>query len=241
MLLSLIMLIALLVYLWLQFQARAWKDKADNRLRQAAARIQKCRQIVDFTYFGDRTTLHDRLYLRAQPNQRLLDAFGIRSSFTQADEPGHHGFLRIQRRLLNGVVVSDWTKQYLDARTILGHDVKAAIRSQQPLRLAPCVRKLCWRVVSALLFKMDAMSIPERDVALITEEINLQWQRSKCESRVRQSEALNLALERVFGSCRADLAPTQGLALIMPAYETLWRQVPIPSQELGGIGNSPQE
>jgi hypothetical protein len=224
MLLSFIIIAVLLVRLGLRLQNEVRKHKEAKNIRLAEVRVRQCREIVNFTHVG-KTTLHDRLHLRAQPNQRLLKAFGIRSSFTLVDIHGHENFLKKERRLLSGVVAGHWIEQYHNTRCILKRDVKARIQSKRPLLLAQCVRNLCWRVVSAMLFNVDSMGIPEDEVAVVTEEINIQWQRSKCEDDVGQSLVLNSALERVFNLYGSEVTPTEGLALIMPAYETLWRRV----------------
>lgn len=60
----------------------------------AGHRIYRTASIANFTYTAYRPSLDQRLVLRAIPNQRLADAFGIHNSFTTFDRKVHMNFLK---------------------------------------------------------------------------------------------------------------------------------------------------
>ena len=225
MLLSLVAVAVVAVSLYLHLSSSPVRPSSSIHLQQAVDKVRLCRQIISFrrvdkNLAGD---LSHRLRSRAEPNYRLVRAFGIINSFTSDDVAVHHTFMAKERELLKNIVANDWTRQHNAARAFLRLEVSQAALSRGPLRLAPCVRNLCLRAVLEILLKVDVKDVSNHVFTTVTEEINVQWQRSKTDDGVTESSLLNYSLDEIFRG--SQFVSKTGLELVMPAYETLWRSV----------------
>lgn len=201
-------------------------------LRKVENRVQRCRDIIKFNYNEASPDLSERLRLRAGPNKRLVQAFGIISSFTTDDTTIHNTFLNQARRPLQNISPKTWKALFQEATEVLRRDFNVAFDDEHDMKpecrllLAQCVRRLCFKIVFSILFDTNPALIQCQDVNIITGEINTQWLLSKYEVNVSRSELLNSTLERLLiASSNPDMTPEAALTLILPAYETLWRVV----------------
>lgn len=178
--------------------------------------------------------LRERLQLRAVPNKRLTQAFGIVNSFTTSDPDIHTTFLLQSRESIQKMTQETWILIFREATEILRRHFKAAVGGADDdmvepecrLLLAQTVRRLCFTIVFSILFGADPPSMQFQDVDIITREINTQWLLSKYAMNVTKSQSLNSALRRLLiASFKPSTTPEAALTLILPAYETLWRVV----------------
>ncbi|KAL2257647.1 hypothetical protein VTK26DRAFT_9362 [Humicola hyalothermophila] len=126
---------------------------------------------------------------------------------------------------------------YTVAESFLEGEVRTALSDGKgTLRLAESVRCLCLAVVLFDNFGIDPAAIPREKLVVITDEINQQWLRSKCDPNVARSAVLDETIDslglgtptwfQVPGQRGSDrITSTEVLGLLMPQYETLWRVV----------------
>ncbi|EHA50030.1 hypothetical protein MCOR27_007173 [Pyricularia oryzae] len=109
----------------------------------AGHRIYRTASIANFTYTAYRPSLDQRLVLRAIPNQRLADAFGIHNSFTTFDRKVHMNFLKRSFEAVRKAGHQDWLQLFGHAcRVVKGYsDVLG--KSGHDILLASIVRKVC--------------------------------------------------------------------------------------------------
>ncbi|KAK2028965.1 hypothetical protein LX32DRAFT_719483 [Colletotrichum zoysiae] len=191
--------------------------------------IRRNRDIANFSIFGA-NSLQDRLQLRAGPNARLVTAFGIHNSFTTTDEAQHREFLRRAVHAIKSADADAWSRvwgQANEAMDALGSPsfTPGGLRRVSVERTA---RVLCFGAVLELLFAEERVRPFDADHAdRATKLINLLWQESKKGSRELGSTHQEKALDSLRDALRQLVRGEEGeaLALIMPAYETLWRVV----------------
>lgn len=203
--------------------------------RKSLQEVREYRSIVDFSYAGKRTEyLGERLQLRSQPNHRLVQAFGINNSFTTFNINVHEKFFQTAKTPLQRITTEDWKSLFRQAESLLKRDIHHAWTDENGivanLNLAPCVRALCFRIVSVILFRADSSLMTDNDVLNITQGINSQWLKSKSVSGpidgLSASLSLNNTLNRVLQDCSPySGSPEEALEVLLPAYETLWRVV----------------
>ena len=191
--------------------------------RRAVDHVTTTRSIVNFSFSGA-TNIDQRLPLRAIPNARLVQAFGINNSFTTADRLVHKTFLARASRDLQRISCSDWQDLYSIANA---YALWQSYSQQVPL--AKLVRRLCFRAVLRAFLSVDVSDAGDEHVSIATEAINEQWVKSKspCGSAsLTPSDTLNESLRCLLesGPCPPP-PPQQALDIILPAYETLWRVV----------------
>ncbi|WDK21154.1 hypothetical protein CGRA01v4_12443 [Colletotrichum graminicola] len=211
----LFLLLLPLFYFILHFQSQQTlvKDK-----------IRRNRRIANFDIFHP-NSLRNRLQLRAGPNARLVTTFGIQNSFTTTDVAQHMKFLRRAIQAINSADKATWYRVW----TLANETTSVLLRiSENTVSVERIARILCFDVVLELLFKHTRLKPYDIDHAdRATELINILWQQSKKglseQTPITQEhtlDALHAALRKLV-SGRED----SNLALIMPAYETLWRVV----------------
>lgn len=171
----------------------------------------------------------ERLRLRAIENRRVKNAFDIDNSLTTSKSSVHKAFLRTAAEAINKQDRS-WTELYGHAGSFLRAEIQNALsQGHRTLPLAECARCMVLAVILFDNFGIDPAATPRAALATITQEINRQWQRSKCEPDVNPSELLNSAVASLNlqspGSGPKPISPAAILSLIMPQYETLWRVV----------------
>ncbi len=210
----------------------AWLIDHVVRCRTTTAwdRVQEARRIINFEYAG-KCTKEQRLALRAGPNQRLFRAFGITNSFTTADFAVHRSFRTDASSPLHKMARnrSQWQTLYGQADAILGREIEEqqdTRGSSEGILLAPCVRRLCLRLVLGILFGVDPLRPSTDDITTVVNDINYQWVRSKSTADIAEAGSLNDTLSRLLQLANPPNVPVKkALALILPAYETLWRVV----------------
>jgi hypothetical protein len=189
--------------------------------------IQGQKKVANFR--STKTTgLRERLQLRAEPNSRLITAFGIDNSLTTSCPLAHRAFVKTAKRLLDKN--RSWEKVYSVAMSFLETEVQNTItKSPHKLPLAECVRCMCLVVVLFDNFGIDPADIPTEDLVTITSEINNQWLLSKCDQGVTRSALLDTTIASMNLTLPSpspnESVAAQVLSLIMPQYETLWRVV----------------
>ncbi|KAK8080308.1 hypothetical protein PG997_008126 [Apiospora hydei] len=227
-----IILVALLFFFLV---CRQW----DVLYHHSARKMNVARGIVNFKYFNART-LGERLLIRAFPNQRLIDAFGINNAFTTTDTWVHKRFVRYATGLINRVNADNEEWRHL---SLLGQDTLRRLLSaesghepgdqQQRLHLTSTVRILCFVVVLHFLFP-EVENIDLQAARNVTEDINRLWVQSKDASRpvsereqdrlvtmIRHMLPMNGQLYDIYGPGEQS----NPLNITLPAFETLWRVV----------------
>ncbi|KAJ4399736.1 hypothetical protein N0V85_005926 [Neurospora sp. IMI 360204] len=208
-------------------------SKASAAQALASQRVEYARSIIDFSYAGPKLELEDRLRLRALANSRLVAAFGINTSLTSSSVSVHKKFRKLASASINKST-ADWQKLYEVSMDFLQQEKTGDGRAS--VRLAGCVRCLCFVVVLVSQFGADDKKVDRSLVKRITNEINAQWLKSKEDGgAVKTSDNLNYDLGMLFGNLKTsvvgendtgkDIDPSEALGLIMPQYETLWRVV----------------
>ncbi|KAI1496986.1 cytochrome P450 [Biscogniauxia marginata] len=181
------------------------------------------RSIADFTAFGA-NTLTKRLKLRAQPNSRLFNAFGIVNSFTTTDRLIHVEFLKGAKKIIRGV---DWTELSQLAGPVLDSTIDHFKSNHSHIPLAALVRVFSFVLVLNVLFSVAPEDIDLGHAQTAAEAINRLWLQSKdAKEPVREDqELLQSSLQELLPDhfpCEVRHNP---INLIIPAFETLWRVV----------------
>ncbi|KAK1480426.1 hypothetical protein CCUS01_16250 [Colletotrichum cuscutae] len=212
---TLLLLLLPLVYFILRFQSQ--QTSVEDKIR-------KNRGIANFDIFHA-NSLCNRLQLRAGPNARLVATFGIQNSFTTTDVAQHTEFLRRAVQTINSADAATWCRVW----TMANETANALLRiSENTVNIERIARICCFDVVLELLFKHTRLKPYDIDHAdRATELINILWQQSK----KGLSEQTPITQEHTLDALHASLrklvsgGEDSNLALIMPAYETLWRVV----------------
>jgi hypothetical protein len=168
------------------------------------------------------------LHLRASENRRLTAAFGIENSLTTEIPETHKAFLEMASGVLNKRDRS-WDKLYTTAEAFLEEEIDLASQhGQSTVRLAESVRCMVLAVVLLDSFRLGH-AVERSDLATITNEINSQWLKSKCNpDNVTPSDLLNSTIASLHLESpdrTRIMTPAEALGLLMPQYETLWRVV----------------
>ena len=205
--------------------ALAW-IRSTRREVQASPSVRRIRDLDEAIAILRESTLASR----AEPNQRLVRAFGIDSSFTTTIPEVHKVFLAASLSLLrtdddqfNRLAAG--AKWILDRRT-------SQVRQQIPL--VETIQVFVFRVCLSKFFP----GIPdpsEADAILITRNINTRWIESKepdtaiSPAQLRSRKDLDSAVRKIF-----QLNPDPAVAIppmsnplniLLPAYEALWQVV----------------
>ncbi|RYP46947.1 hypothetical protein DL768_006930 [Monosporascus sp. mg162] len=229
---ALITLIALGV-----FALAIWAhNRPYRRLQGARALVADARAIAAFNVTAVRLTTADRLTLRAIPNRRLVEAFGIDNSFTTTDTKHHIEFLTQATQKIQTVDGRGWVRLFDVAQEAM-RLAEAHVKSESPsagsqIPLARLVRISTFVTVLNVLFDVKPGDIAIQDVVTATDLINTLWVLSKdCSNRsllAMDKQRLRMTLDhmlRTLGGPGGDERRLNPLNLIMPAYETLWRVV----------------
>lgn len=186
-------------------------------------KIARHKGIANFKAFNARC-LQDRLSLRALPNARLTEAFDIHNSFTTTDARVHREFLGRARSIVDTVDATAWQ----GCRELAAKVLKRPELFPEPrVSVQRVTRVACLHVVLELLFLTGhAFNIDIDAADSVTDDINWLWLQSK-EHGAAGSPATAGSLASL-RSRLSELVPNTDddpLALIIPAYETLWRVV----------------
>ncbi|KAI0169970.1 hypothetical protein GGR52DRAFT_552390 [Hypoxylon sp. FL1284] len=192
----------------------------------SAQYIQEQRAIANFGILGQHD-IRDRLRARAIPNQRLVEAFGIVSSFTTEDPTIHSEFLRRAKIDINKMGPEHCVEFFNAAKTALDRTVAhLELPAQHTLPLARVVRAFVLITTLNKFFGTDPSTADVEAAIQATEAINRIWVQSKTGAVTRQdADQMQYALERLLPErfpCEAEEHP---INILMPAYETMWRVV----------------
>ncbi|KAF9233432.1 hypothetical protein BU15DRAFT_53915 [Melanogaster broomeanus] len=163
------------------------------------------------------------LQARAVPNQRLVHAFGLSSSFVSNDPKVHKDFGTTARSLIAGVGMKD--------RVLLHTTEESVIRflPEQRIDYDTFMQCVIFWVILVGLFKVDPDTLHHRDVVYVTDIINKRWTDSKTKDpmAMRQDESLREITEHINGWVTERDQYPNPLNFILPAYETMWRLVAV--------------
>ncbi|KAI1374251.1 cytochrome P450 [Hypoxylon crocopeplum] len=193
--------------------------------------VRQQQDIANFNFLGEnRHSLTDRLRARAIPNQRLVEAFGIDSSFTTTDPTIHSNFLQSARHAMGKMSTEKWIDMFNVAQTALNQTVAHIAPSrQQALPLARLARVFVFTSILHVFFDVQPDAIDIDDAVRATEAINTLWVQSKDGGqpapRRESQEQLLAALRRLLPACFPCEPRGNPLNTIIPAYETMWRAV----------------
>jgi len=158
------------------------------------------------------------LRARAKPNQRLVKALGITSTFVSGDPDVHDVFAREAKALVTTVSAGSggdgWSRLIDVAETCVNRFINA-----ESLDYATFVQSVTLSVVLGGILGADIEGLDPTDVAFVTSAINERWAHSK--SKNAQPTEI---LDRINGHIMRWVPDRPNpLNLIIPAYETMWR------------------
>ena len=165
------------------------------------------------------------LKTRAIPNQRLVHAFGISSTFV-SDDPGvHHVFVNTARDILSGLSANGarW-------RTFL-HATEDAVSRLLPendqMNYDTFIQCVTLAIILVALLGVDPELLHQDELIFVTRTINRRWVDSKKGNKniLNQDDSLEKLRQRL-DRWIGDQYPNP-LNLILPAYETMWRVVAV--------------
>ncbi|KAG2117200.1 uncharacterized protein F5147DRAFT_304030 [Suillus discolor] len=155
------------------------------------------------------------LHARSIPNQCLVKALGISSTFVSDDTGIHDNFTREAKVLIGAVSAKEGWSRLVDIAEICVNRFLNA----KSLDYATFVQSVTLSVVLAGLLDTDIEDLDPVDVAFVTKAINDRWAQSKS-STTPTTEVLDCINHHIM---RWVPDQTNPLNLIIPAYETMWR------------------
>lgn len=169
-------------------------------------------------------SLGDLLHARAVPNQRLVHAFGLTSTFVSNDTKVHKAFTSSAKALIAGAGDRDdrWRALARTAEATAHRFLPA-----QDIEFATLIQCISFAVVLSALFDTDLDTLRYDDVVYATNIINQRWKDSKLKdaAAMRRDDSLRSLIAHIDRwVVDRDQYPNP-LNFILPAYETLWRVV----------------
>ncbi|KAI1772095.1 hypothetical protein F4818DRAFT_187897 [Hypoxylon cercidicola] len=190
--------------------------------------IQEHRAIANFGILG-RSNVRGRLRARAIPNERLIIAFGIDSSFTTEDPTVHYEFLRRANINISKMEPEHCAEFFNAAKLALDRTVAhLGPSAQHALPLARVVRSVVFITTLHKFFNVNPLSVDIETAIQATEVINRLWVQSKLPEQAGEDadrRLLQHALERLLPEWFPCKPRDHPLNIIIPAYETMWRVV----------------
>jgi hypothetical protein len=183
-------------------------------------KIKRHRHVASFMSTNNLT---HRLAMRARPNARIAAAFGIENSFTTANSGVHHRFLQRAISIIKSVDKTAWSR----VRDAAEHTLASMNLGQREAKVERIVRILCFTAVLRLMVPAhEQLTVNMQEADWITDTINWLWIESKVQGKQDSGRRETILLE-LRSRLRALTPGYDGdpLALIIPAYETLWRVV----------------
>ncbi|KAH0826554.1 cytochrome P450 [Lanmaoa asiatica] len=166
------------------------------------------------------------LLARAAPNQRLVHAFGLTSTFVSADTKVHKTFTTRAKALIAGADKDHaWRAVALSAEATAHQFLPV----QQNVEFSTLIQCITFAVVLSILFNTDLDALRYDDVVYVTNIINQRWTDSKIKDAVamRQDDSLCRMIAHIDRwIVDRDQYPNP-LNFILPAYETMWRVVAV--------------
>ena len=155
------------------------------------------------------------LRARAKPNQRLVNALGISSTFVSEDPDIHSSFTREAKTLISAVTDKGGWSRLIDVADACVDRFSNA----ESLDYATFVQSVTFSFVLAGLLGVDIELLDPTDVAFVTKAINDRWAQSKANNALPAD-----VLDHINGHILKWVPDrTNPLNFIIPAYETMWR------------------
>ena len=172
------------------------------------------------------TSLAFLLRARAIPNQRLVRAFGISSTFVSDDPDVHHIFVSKAKDILNGLSAKGEGWHALVHAT---EDAISRLLPETQVDYDTFVQCVTFTIVLVALLDVDPELLYRDDLIFVTNAINRRWTDSKKGNMaiLNQDDSLDKlrqCLNLWIGD--RDRYPNP-LNFILPAYETMWRVVAV--------------
>ena len=173
------------------------------------------------------TSLGSLLLARAAPNERLVHAFGLTSTFVSDDTKVHRAFTTRAKALITGTGEKDdrWRMVALSAEAT-AHQF---LSPQQSIDFATFVQSVSFAVVLSILFDTDLDTLHYDDIVYVTDIINQRWKDSKIKdaATMRQDDSLRKMITHLDRWIVDHDRYPNPLNFILPAYETMWRVVAV--------------
>ncbi|KAK5744607.1 hypothetical protein LTR17_002002 [Elasticomyces elasticus] len=169
---------------------------------------------------------------RANPNRRLIVAFGVDNCFTTMVRPDCTNFRAGVEKLLK----KD-DAQWVDLSRSVGVVVSGVLETERhTMSLEGVAQMITLKSMMDPLFGFDTTRRDvDSDIQTLASEINAQWLRSKeglntnnnvmPEWEFKNQEKLRDALKAVFPEKDVDVGSENPLNYLLPGYETMWRVV----------------
>ncbi|KAG6377495.1 cytochrome P450 [Boletus reticuloceps] len=172
-------------------------------------------------------SLRSLLLARAQPNQRLVHAFGLTSTFVSADTKLHRAFTTRAKVLLAGAGEKNdrWWGVASSAEVAVHHFLPV----QQTTDFSTFIQCVTFSVVLSTLFDTDLDTLHYDDLVYVTNVINQRWKDSKIKdaAAMRQDDSLRKMMAYIDEWIVDRHQHPNPLNFILPAYETMWRVVAV--------------
>ncbi len=174
--------------------------------------------------------IYGPLEARAKPNQRLVRAFSIDSTFTTTDPAYSQQF---NRDAALSITKGDeqwrsYTTTVLEIVHSLAITAIDVTDQAKGLLLVPLVQSLVLKFAILVLFDVQPRTLNDSTIAVIADKINVLWVESKRSCSApdisKDQEELVSALQETLPYDK-DNARENPPNLILPAYETMWRIV----------------
>lgn len=170
-------------------------------------------------------SLGNLLRARATPNQRLVHAFGLTSTFVSADTTVHKTFVTKAKALIAG------EKNHTRWALALSAEATAHqfLPAQQNVEFDTYIQSVTFAVVLSALFNTDLDALHYDDVIYVTNIINKRWKDSKIKdtAAMRRDHSLYRIITHIDQWIIDQDRYPNPLNFILPAYETLWRVVAV--------------
>ena len=157
---------------------------------------------------------------RADPNRRLVHAFGINNAFTTTDEKYHKDFRHRVVDLLNK------DQEWWNTAASLALTEARSDTDERIIMLVPYVQRVTFKVILYALFGTPKQESDSSEIENVTKLINSLWLTSKhSNSKLdRDRSLLETSLSHIVS--QYEHPPEDNpLNVILPAYETMWRVV----------------
>ncbi|KAH7920673.1 hypothetical protein BV22DRAFT_1039566 [Leucogyrophana mollusca] len=169
--------------------------------------------------------LQTLLRSRAIPNQRLVQALGITSTFVSDEIEVHDTFTRAAKSLISAVNPKENWNGWIALMKIVEGCIDRCLPLQS-IDYDTFMQTVTFSVVIVGLLGADITLLDPSDVAFVTKAINERWTLSKTQSSL-SPELLAEINNHIFRWVPDREKFPVPLNFIIPAYETMWRVVGI--------------
>lgn len=172
-------------------------------------------------------SLGSLLLSRATPNERLVHAFGLTSTFVSSDPKVHKTFTTRAKALIAGAGEKDkkWRAVALSAEATAHQFLPA----QQSIDFATFIQSVTFAIVLSILFDTDLDTLRYDDIVYVTDVINQRWKDSKIKdaAAMRQDDSLRKMIAHLDRWIVDRERYPNPLNFILPSFETMWRVVAV--------------